>query len=214
MVLKRKRESLTLLILLIGIIVSLNYVGAITGKIGNGKMILDAEVGDTIDRTILVINDNNVSVNITLFASGDLVNNTEIIDKNFILQPGEQKKAEFIIKIKQPGTTNTRINVQFQPLNPDNPKESGIGLSAQIIVRAVGEGELVDEETSSDGTEETNSTIISRLTGSVIGNNKNFAIGLGISSLVLLIILIILLSIFSSKMAKNIKIKKGAKKNE
>ncbi|MFA5019680.1 MAG: hypothetical protein WC533_01130 [Candidatus Pacearchaeota archaeon] len=171
------------------------WASAITGKIGNGKMILNAEVGDTIDRTIRVINDNNQTLNITLFASGDLAEDITIIDSNFILLAGEEKKARFTIEIKNPGNTDNRINVQFQPLIEE---ESGVGLSAQIIINAVGEGELENEDIESDETPGlTGDAIFKNPDGSE--NSSKIIIALAISTFVLLVLLLILLYYASKK---------------
>ena len=79
------------------LIVSLSFsVSALTGKIGNLKINEIVEIGDTVDRTIRVINDNDISINVTLFLDGDLENEIELIDEKFTLGPGEEKKARFI----------------------------------------------------------------------------------------------------------------------
>ena len=54
------------IILLLSLIITSN-ASAITGKIGNGKMIITADVGESVSRTIRVINDNDVPLNISLF---------------------------------------------------------------------------------------------------------------------------------------------------
>ncbi|MFA6023455.1 MAG: hypothetical protein WC781_05190 [Candidatus Pacearchaeota archaeon] len=109
---------------------------AITGKIGNGRMILNTEVGEKIDRSILVINDNNITLNISLFPTGDLANSIIVNDKSFLLQPGEEKKAGFTIQSDKAGRYESKINVKFTPYQIN---ESGVGLSAQIVLN-VNEG--------------------------------------------------------------------------
>ena len=114
-------------------ILTLHNVDAITGKIGNGRMVLNAEVGETIEKSIRVINDNDEALNISVFSGG---NNSELIkiyDSNFILNAGEEKNAKFDIKAISPGTTESKIFIQFSPLND---KESGVGLTSQIILVA------------------------------------------------------------------------------
>ncbi len=197
MVTKRKGIVHILLLVLIVVLISLDYASAITGKIGNGKMILNAEVGDVIERSILVINDNDVVVNITVSASGGLEKDAKIIDKNFILQPGEEKKAEFTIKIKKPGTNTTRINVQFSPMNVN---KSGVGLSSQVITHAFGKGELPEEEETNS---EEKSESEDKLTGSIVkeedSQSSKVFIMMGVVSIVLLVVLVFLLSFLSKK---------------
>ena len=115
-----------------------SFTSAITGSIGNARMILrevdgrDIEVGDVIERTILVKNVNDVSVDIELFASGDLAEDTTVVDDKFTLGAGEEKKAQFRIKVTKSGTTETNINVKFSPQDEGN----GVGLTSTVIIIA------------------------------------------------------------------------------
>jgi len=115
------------------VVLMLSFVGsvyAITGSIGNARMILRPEVGETIDRTILVKNVNDVPLDITLSVSGDLEGDVKLIDEEFNLAAGDERKARFTIKIKNDVTTETKINVQFSPVDGGN----GVGLSSTIII--------------------------------------------------------------------------------
>ena len=94
-------------------------------------MILNVDSGETINRSIRVINDNEVSLNITLFPSGDFEDEINIIDENFILNPGDEKNARFNLKLEEPGKYEGRINVKFSPIGT---KESGVGLASQITI--------------------------------------------------------------------------------
>lgn len=158
-------------------------VSAITGKIGNGKMVISSDVGETVSRTIRVINDNNVAINITIIPSGDLEDDIYIEDESFVLQPNEEKNAKFEVDITKAGTS--KINVKFTPLNG----EPGVVLSAQLTVNTNGW----------EGDETSDSNII---TGDVAGSdnsdNQNrlrntFLVIMGVLTIILLIILIVLL---------------------
>jgi preprotein translocase subunit SecG len=128
-----KKSYLSLVIISLLILTIMTSVSAITGSIGNARMILrDVETGDTIERSILVKNVNDVSVDIELFAEGDLEDSIDIKDNNFRLEPQTEKKAYFTIKVKKPGTTETKINVKFTPIEGGN----GVGLSSTIIIVA------------------------------------------------------------------------------
>ncbi|HRZ85605.1 MAG TPA: hypothetical protein P5277_02385 [Candidatus Paceibacterota bacterium] len=134
------RILVALTVFVISLILVLSNVSAlITGKIGNGRMVLNLESGDKIDRSILVINDNNVTVNITLFSSEEIMNMVEIKDKSFILKPGEQKKAAFTLTAKEPGKYEGKVNVKFTPVDSE---EGGVGLSSQIYLTVYKDGEL------------------------------------------------------------------------
>lgn len=127
-----KSKTITSAILVFLILANLISVSAITGSIGNARMILHAEQGDEIDKYILVKNVNDVPLDIELSASGDLADYVDIKDEKFILAAGEEKQAQFTIKVAKAGTTETRINVKFTPIGGGN----GVGLSSTIIIIA------------------------------------------------------------------------------
>jgi len=134
-VLPMEKKNLFLVFALFFIFFCLISVSAITGKIGNGRMTLNLETGETLDKAIRVINDNDVALNIELSASGDLKDDIEIIDESFILQPGEEKNARFTITANEPGTFFSRVNVQFTPEQGGN----GVGLASVITTIISGE---------------------------------------------------------------------------
>ena len=124
----------------------INSVYAITGTIGNAKMILRGEIGDTIERSILVRNVNDVKLNIKVFVTGDLAKNIELKEEEFELEPGEEKKVYFTIYADEPGTYESKINVQFTP-----EEGNGVGLSSTIILIAKGEGNKNYEKEENGG---------------------------------------------------------------
>ena len=130
----KMKKSVSYIVNVLSFVVVLIFLSssvfAITGSIGNARMILRAEQGDSIEKYILVKNVNNVSVNIELSASGDLEDYVDIKDSNFSLGPEEEKKAYFTIQAAKPGTTETKINVKFSPVDGKN----GVGLSSTVIV--------------------------------------------------------------------------------
>lgn len=115
---------------------------AITGRLGNSRMILTLDEGETVERSLLIQNFNDVKLTIELDAAGALADSIEIRDTMFELSPGEEKKAFFTVTADKPGTTESKINVRFTP-----EEGNGIGLSSTIIVIAPGE----NEETEDDG---------------------------------------------------------------
>ena len=128
---KTSNGIIVLCLIIFLFIFSFNSVNAITGKIGNGRMVLNAEVGETIEKSIREINDNDAPLNISLFTGSNSSENIKIYDSNFILNAGEEKNAKFSIKAVTPGKFEDKIFVQFSSLNE---KESGVGLSSQIIL--------------------------------------------------------------------------------
>ncbi|MEK6820201.1 MAG: hypothetical protein AABX71_00635 [Nanoarchaeota archaeon] len=172
----KEKTRLVLLVLaaLALILLSVCSVVALTGSMGNARMILYPEVGffgTTLDKTILVKNVNNVSVNITLEASEEIADITKILDKNFILEPGEDRQARFELNIRKKQTYDGRIVVMFKSL--ENEKEPGVALSSRIIIipkdaQDAEETDAGDEESEED-IEEENLTETGEETESITG---------------------------------------------
>ena len=196
------------------------FVSAITGSIGNARMILsenlypelgklDGKTTVTIEKSILVRNVNNIPVNMTLKVDPEGGEFIEIIDDNFILEAGNdeatEKRARFNINIKDEGSYEGKINVFFAPLDSEQP---GVVLSSTIIVNANSEE---DSGNSSDDGENINSYPI---TGwATKGGLTNWAIALGISTLILIILLGVLIFWHQKKINKR-EMKKEIKLNE
>jgi len=214
------KKILVMILSLFMMTLLLANVLAITGSIGNARMILKLQTGEEIEKYILVKNVNEVPVDINISVTGDLAKYVNVKDKEFTLKAGEEKKAYFTIKATKPGTTETQVNVAFTPEDG-----RGVGLSSTVIVVAGGEA---TEETGGTG-----GGILSWLTGKNnssngtvnTGNNETDATGafaanpvsIGLlSTTIILALFIILLVIYSQKIKKKreIKLKKTVKKSE
>ena len=112
-------------------------VDAITGSIGNAKMILRPDVGEEVRRSILVKNVNDVALDVEMTATGDLENNIKIEKSEFRLEAGDEYKSYFTIEAKNPGTFENKINVKFSPVDGGD----GVGLISTVIVIAEGEAQ-------------------------------------------------------------------------
>ena len=196
---KKNGIYLSLIVVVIVLYLSVSLVFAITGSIGNSRMVLrDVKVGDTIEKTILVINRNEVSVNVTMSATGDLAGDIDIIDDKFILQPGEEKKAAFKIKVTKEGETESNINILFTPIDGGN----GVGLSSTIIVLASKDGNSIFNPTEEENEEEIGGVNIkpggnaNALLGDEGFKLDNVIIGVGLT-LIMFVVLIILLVVYS-----------------
>ena len=152
-------ESKKLICLLfLVLIITGSFASAITGSIGNARMILKPEKNEIVERSILVKNVNNISVDINLTVEGDLAEYVDLFEDYFRLGPGEEKKAGFTIKATESGTTETNINVLFDPIDNSN----GVGLTSTIIVIVEDDGlfggfdnKEIEEEDSTNSTRET-----------------------------------------------------------
>lgn len=165
-------------------LILISFTSAITGNIGNAKMILRAETGDEIEKYILVRNINDVSLDIELTPSGDLGGDIEMIDDSFTLLPGEEKNARFIVYVKEVGTTEGAIEIKFTPTDEEDGK-NGVGLKSTVIVIAEKGSWFGDDEEETE--EEIDPSTVS-ITGNVLGNS-----GDGNSLLVIAMILVIFL---------------------
>ena len=190
----------------------ISSVFAITGAIGNGRMVLRAETGDTIERYVLVKNTNDVPLDITVSVSGDLADDTEIIDDSFSLEPNTDKKAYFEIDVKEEGTTETKINVMFAPQDGGN----GVGLSSTIIIIASGES-IEDPDVPPVSVTPGNGNDDNQDNDNGTGLDNKVIWGLSITGVIFLIFLILLVVALSYrkngvKKVKPIKPKKSVKK--
>lgn len=195
------KSYLFLVVIFVVVLISSNFVIAITGSIGNARMVLSAEVGDTINKYVLVRNVNDVPVDINLSVSENLTKDFKLVEDSFTLQAGDEKKAYFTIEARKPGSYETQINVQFLPLEGN---KSGVGLSSTVILNVYGKGELpVDEEPGSNSNATDNNTG-SDIAGSSIGNKKlsPIIIILPIITLILLAALLFILTKAKPKLKK------------
>jgi len=149
----RATHELVVLALIV-LLVNITFVSAITGSMGNARMILYPEVNGwtttTIEKSILTKNVNDIPIDIKLEVAEDSTEFLELVDENFILEPGTEKKAEFLVKVRKEGTYNGKINVFFSSVADDNEsnKEPGVALSSTIIVIAKKDQDYneIDEE--------------------------------------------------------------------
>ena len=124
-----KKILLTLLI----IALIFPIISALTGSIGNAKIIIQTQgnVPQTVEKTILVKNINSIPVEITLSLDEDAEEFIELIDENFTLQPNENKSARFLVHIDENKNYEGKIFVEFSA-----DGESSVILPATVIVIA------------------------------------------------------------------------------
>ena len=136
-----------LLVLLSLMVLVLPVVHSLSASIGNAKAVLRVNASPDepaiIERTILVNNKNDIPVKITVTPAKEFEKFVNILDKEFILQPGESKKAEFILTIDRGGTIEVKILVGFSPADPES-KENNVGLASTIII--ISEGPIIEDE--------------------------------------------------------------------
>jgi len=198
--------TLILIMMLVG------SISALTGSIGDAKRILRAETGDVIEKTIRVQNVNDEDVDVELFASGDLVKYIEIHDAKFTLIPNETKKARFTLTVGKEGTTESKINVQFSPIDGGN----GVGLTSTMIVIAEKGDNWFEGLFDDDDDEIVNVDSIGGITGSTIdeSNNKRKPLMIAVSiTTIFLLVFLVLLTIASGK-TKDVKIKSKKRKRK
>ena len=189
-------------------LLAISSVSALTGSIGNAKMILYPEVNGwtttTIEKSILVKNVNDEAIKITLQTDEEGSEFLELIDTEFTLEPDTEKKAQFLVKVKKVGTYNGKINVFFSPLDEKGP---GVVLSSDIIVIAKKDQGYEEPEEEEETEEDVNV-----ITGGAVGTEDKpdkSLIFLIVTGVVLLIALASLIFLMKNKK----KTKKGGKLN-
>jgi hypothetical protein len=104
-------------------------------------MILHAEAQPgnpaVIQKTIKVNNVNNISVDATLAATGDIKDYTQILDSKLTLAPGESKDARFVVTLDYGGYYEGKILVNFRP-SDSSIKATPVGLASTVIIIANG----------------------------------------------------------------------------
>jgi hypothetical protein len=209
------------------LVVSIISISALNAKIGNGRMILRGKVGDTLDKTIKVINDNSFPVRMELIAAGDMNESIKVIDNNFTLAAQEEKDARIQIKILNEGQQNGSVVIKFIPANIEDGK-NGVALSSTIIVFGENNPDYVDD-TTDDTTDDTSDDTTDDTTDDTGGVKNPIKISpililLSITAIIF-VVLIVLLVIYSNKKVyseENLvqkpvmetKLKKKRKKNE
>ncbi|MBS3081122.1 hypothetical protein J4221_06635 [Candidatus Pacearchaeota archaeon] len=181
---------------LIIVVLLISYVQAITGSIGNARMVLRLKQWEKIEKCILVKNVNDVAVNVGVSQTGELAEYINLKDKEFSLEPKTEKKACFDLMAAKSGTTESKINIKFAPVDGKN----GVGLSSTIIVIAEeSEPGLLNNifADSSDNSEDVDAESGQALTGNKI-LKKTVIVSSGIT-IVLFAILLVLLVLYSKK---------------
>ena len=153
-----------LVIFLIALALILPLAYSLSASIGNAKVVLrvnaSPEEPAILKRTILVNNKNDIPVNITLTPAEEFEKFVDIKDKQFTLQPGESKKAEFTLTIDRGGTIEGRIIVQFSPADAET-KENSVGLASTILI--ISEGPIIEEPEEKIEPEENLTTVEKKL---------------------------------------------------
>ena len=197
---QKENQKVFVGIMLVLILLSVANVSAITGRMGNAKMILYPEVNGwtytTIDRTIFTENVNEVAINVTLRLSDGAEDFIELIDENYILQPGESKKAAFQVKAKKVGTYRGKILVFFA--STELGHGPGVVLNSEIVVIAKKDQDYQeinddDEEEAPDDDDDEDSGITGRAIGTSGSGGNSMKVLLSTSTLLLFIALIVLL---------------------
>lgn len=196
------KKTLVFAFAIVVLMTGIMMVSAVTGSIGNGKMVLYPEVNGwtntVIPKTILVNNVNDIPVNITLKLDSNASDFIDLVDETFILEAGESKKAEIVIKVKKEGTYEGRVNVFFKPVEGN---EAGVVLSSTIVVIAKKDTGYEEDEENSEEEQENEDVLNPENSGEQNKPSKLIAVW-GISTLVLVIILLVLLYIWGKKRKK------------
>ena len=215
----RTKKITALIVALFLVFILTQQVLAITASLGNSRMVLRIEKGESMERYLTIKNVNEVPVKINLEVSGDLKDSLELDEKEFTLTPNEEKRAYFTITATKDGTTETKIGVKFSP-----EEGNAVALAANIIVIASNSDGT--STNSAEGTTEENKDKNETSSGFSFKqnpiateeavNSKSFEFSpimmLSISTLVLAIVLVALF-VYSQKKRGQTKLKKSVKRS-
>lgn len=192
-----KKAYFVFSILIVSLILC-SFVSAITGSLGNARMVLRADVGDSIDKYLTIKNVNDIPITIEIAASGDLEDYIKIKESNFTLSPGEERKADFTVYVAKNGTTETKLNVKYS-----QEKGSGVGLSSTVIVIANGDDSDIDEDDfdiEDAGNEDSGiSNTLTNINSRIKSSFSSPVLIAGLVTFFILIIFLILLIIYYKK---------------
>lgn len=211
-ILKGNRVLFMCLIALV--LLSISSVSALNAKVGNGKFVIsNATVGEVIERSMKIYNNNSFEIIIELVPSGNLSQYIKIIDNNITMAPNSEREFSFSVKVPKEGRNDGGINVKFTPVNMTANGKNGIVIPTTMIIFATkGTGGKIDW-TSWLGSGNKNET--SSGTDPVTGNNPGNGIGIGtilMITAIVFIVLLILLFVYS-KRKNGVKEGKGEKLN-
>jgi len=119
-------------------ILSVSSILALTASIDNPKMVLFKNITEgkklVFDNSVVVLNDNNGSVNISVKADKDWEQYVVIKDGEFVLQEGENKEVFYTITLNKAGIYAGNIIVTFT----DPESGSRLSLAQRLVVQVKG----------------------------------------------------------------------------
>ena len=183
---------------------------ALNAKVGNGKFVIsNATVGQVIDRTMKIYNNNSFEVRIELVPAGNLTNYIKILDNNVTMAPSSEKEFRFSVKVPQEGRNDGGINVKFTPVNMTANGKNGIVIPTTMIIFAQkGNSGTIDWTSWFGGGSKNNTNINKTGTGSgtsYSGNGMSIFEILFIVTAIIFIVLLILLYLYSKRKNSGVK---------
>jgi hypothetical protein len=184
-------------LILLVVVLTLSVASAITGSLGNSRVVLRLEPGETVEKYVLIKNVNDIPVKINVSVGGDLEKNVKLTEKGFDLQPGEEKKVYYTIKAQNiENITETKLAIGF------GSEQGNVGLISTIVVITTKSGNAdsggIFDIFNSDEENVTNSDV----TGNVANDSGSklnispmfFLIGSSALLFVMLVVLIVVMS--------------------
>jgi hypothetical protein len=193
-ILKGNSAVLILSFLVLSIIFSVNPITALNAKVGNGKFVIsNATVGQVIERSMKIYNNNSFDVRIELIPAGNLSNYIKIMDNNVTMSANSEKEFRFSVKVPLEGRNDGGINVKFTPVDMVANGKNGIIIPTTMVIFA-SKGKDIPIDWTGWLTGNKNST--KNNTGTDPGNPVNgmslFEVLLMITAIVFILLLIIL----------------------
>lgn len=133
-------KRLSLLILVIGLLGAASAYGLVA-SLGDARMILYANVtaGEVTEftGTVMVENVNEYPITINIEPDNNYKKIMTMIDNDFVLAPGESKRAGFRVSLQSAGRYDGRLFVSFISADPEIQGKAG--QSSRVIIEAKGD---------------------------------------------------------------------------
>lgn len=176
-------ETMRKILLILVFLILIGNVFALTAALGTARGIvrIDVEEGQTttLDRTLKVLNKNDVNVKVGLEVDGDLVGKLDLQETELILGPNEEHNIRYLVRIDQPGRYEGKIKAGFAR---EDGEGAGVGTTYTLIILAEGPGEEFVSEMQDTGDQESlDEEGDNEITGDVVSEDEDEGDGVDVS---------------------------------
>ena len=103
----------TILVLIVFSLILFNSVNALIIYLRPPKMVIRLNTSDTVERSLIVENHNNISLEINATVTGNISQVITIKNPYFKMEPNDSKTIDFVTKVSDPGAYIGQIIVTY-----------------------------------------------------------------------------------------------------